>query len=403
MKERKKILVISFQSLTAKSGAGMARLGFFLSQKLNERNLLYKFIVHSKGKFETDFPSEPVSYLSRYYLFILNKLNKILKFQPYRFRYIQEKIFDWLCAKRIDNSISTLLVTQPYLLKTFKKAKKKGIKIIFVPANPEENYINKLVTEEKNKLNIQGTDAYTYKKRIDFYNRSMKYVDVVIGTYPTVYDSYKNSHFPGKVVQIIGHLKPDFKPVTIEGKELTRKEFKVAYIAHTVILKGLQYLLEAWENLMNEEGTENYHLHIAGNVDDSMHQYMVDHHLRTKNVHYSGHVPDVTSFLKDKDLFVVPSLVDGGPYTALEAAHYALPVIITENCGSAELLSRGNSGCWIIPIRDADSIKERIKWACHHRMEAKQVGLNAKHNLDTYKMDELITDLADYLEKKETE
>jgi glycosyltransferase involved in cell wall biosynthesis len=103
--------------------------------------------------------------------------------------------------------------------------------------------------------------------------------------------------------------------------------------------------------------------------------------------------------MKDKDLFIVPSLVDGGPYTALEAAHYCLPVIITTNAGSGELLSRGNSGCKIIPIRDAKSIKDEILWAYHNREAAKQLGLNAKHNLDNYKMEDFISDLGDYLEK----
>ena len=78
-----KVMVISFQSLTATSGQGMARLGYILSKELHRRGLLKTFVVHSKGKFETPFPSEPVSFFSRYYLFILNKLNNIFNFKTH--------------------------------------------------------------------------------------------------------------------------------------------------------------------------------------------------------------------------------------------------------------------------------------------------------------------------------
>jgi len=398
MSTKKSILVISFQSLTERSGAGMARLGYYLSEQLHKRGLLKDFIVYSKGKFNTPFPSMAVSPLSRYFLYALNKMNKLVPMKPHKFRFLQERLFDWFCAKRIEGHIDILFVTQPYLLRTFKKAKAKGIKIIFIPANPEENYIDNIVTQEKKKLGIHEDDAYTYKKRIDYYNLAIQYVDIVVGSYPTVYDSYAKSNFKGRVVKLIGHLKPDFKPVPVIDKEI-KPLFKVGYLAHTVILKGLQYLLDAWQELMAETGNdENLRLYIAGGIDDSMHEYIVKNYLNIKNVQLIGRIADVPEFLKDKDLFIVPSLVDGGPYTALEAAHYCLPVIITSNAGSGELLGRGDSGCHIIPIRDADSIKKEILWAYHNRQEAKQLGLNAKRNLENYKMEDFISQLADYLE-----
>ena len=197
---------------------------------------------------------------------------------------------------------------------------------------------------------------------------------------------------------MIGHLKPDFKAVPPVDRAIT-PTLKVGYLAHTVILKGLQYLLEAWEQLMIETNyDDNLKLYIAGGIDESMHEYIVKHYLDIKNVQLIGRIADVPSFMKDKDLFIVPSLVDGGPYTALEAAHYCLPVIITSNSGSGELLSRGDSGCHIIPIKDAASIKNEIYWAYHNRQEAKQLGLNAKRNLENYKMEDFISQLGDYLE-----
>jgi glycosyltransferase involved in cell wall biosynthesis len=103
--------------------------------------------------------------------------------------------------------------------------------------------------------------------------------------------------------------------------------------------------------------------------------------------------------MKSLDLFVVPSLIDGGPYTALEAAHYGIPVIITENCGSRELLNHSKEGAWIVPIRDGHAIKEKVLLAMNDYQKRIETGLNGKHNLDNYQTEKLIQKIADHLER----
>ena len=138
MESNKKILVISFQSLTAKSGAGMARLGYFLSAELHKRGLLTSFIVSSKGQYETPFPSKPVSSLSRYYLFLLNNIGRFLKIKEYKLRFIQELLFDWFCSFKVSRDVTEIITTNPYLFRTFKKAKKNNVRVSYIPGNCED-------------------------------------------------------------------------------------------------------------------------------------------------------------------------------------------------------------------------------------------------------------------------
>lgn len=398
MSTQGKILVVSFQSLTAKSGGGMAKLGYYVSQQLHKRGLLKKFIVSSKGKYETEFPSEPVSGWSRYYLFLLNKLNKFIKLPDYRFRLIQEHLFDIQCRAHITPDVAILFTTNAHMKRTFARAKKMGIRIIYVPANHEENYIYKIVSEENEKLGIDRPEPYTYQPRIKFYNDSVVYVDTVLCTYPTVYESYSDTGRRHEVIKLTGHLKPDFAPYQYKDKAISHT-FDVIYIATTVPLKGLQYLLEAWKQLMSEAGNDKLKLHIIGRIDGALKEYFDIHFKELKNVQYLGRVEDVTSVLESKDLCVVPSLTDAGPYVALEAAHYGVPVALTHNCGSAELLSRKLGGCKVIPIRDAEAIKNAILWAYNNRQSARQMGKTGKMLLDEYRMDEFIVKVTDYLEQ----
>lgn len=398
MSKDKKILVISFQSLTKNSAGGMARLGFFLSRRLHAMGLLESFIIYSKGKFDTSFPSKPVSGKAKYILFVLNKINQFIKLPEHSFRLLQEHIYDILCVHNITPSIGVILTTNAHMKRTFRKAKKYNIPIVYIPANPEEHFIERIVNEENDKLNIKSVDAYTYKPRLRFYDQSIKYVDTIIGTYPTVYSTYKSADIQAELVQINGHLKPDFNPYKLEDSAIA-KPMMVVFVATTIVLKGLQYLLEAWKSLKIGHPDIRIELYIVGRIEEKLKDYLDAHYADLKDVKYLGRVPDVGAALKDKDIAVVPSLTDGGPYTALEAAHYGLPVIITENCGSAELLSR-NNGCKIIPIRDANSIKAELLWAYNNREEAKEIGIRAKEILDNYDQEEFINDVALYLKNK---
>jgi glycosyltransferase involved in cell wall biosynthesis len=141
-------------------------------------------------------------------------------------------------------------------------------------------------------------------------------------------------------------------------------------------------------------------LHIIGRIDSAMSQYFEAHFNNLKNVQYHGRVEDVTTMLENKDLCVIPSLTDAGPYVALEAAHYGVPVVLTSNCGSAELLSRDPDGSKIIPIRNSVAIKNAILWAYNNRQEAIIMGRTGKELLDSYNMEEFIIKVADYLEEK---
>lgn len=393
----KKIQVVSFQSLSASSGAGMARLGYMLSDELQKRKLLQNFIVHSKGKFDTPFTSIPVSTLSRFYLLILNKFVNVFQVPSYKFRLWQEILFDLFCQLRLNRKTDMLFTTNAFLYRTFRKAKKNGTLIILLPGTPEENYIYRLVSEENTRMGINTTDAYTYKKRIAYFNKSIQYVDKIIGALPTVYTTYTEAGHKAEVVKILGHMTPDFKQPS-NSKPVNNAEFHIGYIAHTVILKGLHYLLEAWQEIQKNNPTINIKLHIGGEMDTPIQKYINQHFPNLNNVNWMGHVSNIPAFMQKLDLLVVPSLIDGEPMTALEAAHNAIPCIITDHCGASELLSRGNSGSWVIPIRDKNAIIEKILYAYHNRAACKEKGTNAKHNIDKYSMESFIREVADYLE-----
>lgn len=399
-----KVMVVSFQSLTATSGRGMARLGYLFSKEMHRRGLLKTFVIHSKGKFETPFPSEPVSFWSRYYLFALNKLNEKFNFKTHKFRFLQEQLFDWFCAQKVDKSVSVIFTTQPYMKRTFKKARKLGIKTMLLSGTAEDNYMYNLVKEENEKLGVTETDAYTYDARNKYFNDSMKYLDISIGFFPTAYRTFgESTAFKGRNVKFIGHMTADFPFYDIKKKKKPEGKFVVGFMAYTVVLKGLHYLLEAWKQLMEENDLENIELLVGGPMHPFIEGYVKEYFSDLPNTNFLGSVTNVPAFMESLDLFVIPSLIEGGPLTALEASHYAIPVLITNNAGSYDMVERGDGGGYVVPMRDPQALKEKILWAYNNREENYQKGLNAKYNVDNYKFEDFLGEIGDFVEEEMNE
>ena len=70
---------------------------------------------------------------------------------------------------------------------------------------------------------------------------------------------------------------------------------------------------------------------------------------------------DARDAYEQASLLVHPSLQENYGLVVPEALTYGLPVIVTENTGAKDLIKEGVNG-FIIPIRDAEALKEKIRY-----------------------------------------
>jgi len=120
------------------------------------------------------------------------------------------------------------------------------------------------------------------------------------------------------------------------------------------VRKGIPDLLEAWR-LAGVDGE----LVLVGAAESADINRIVQGHTRTGRIRAVGHVDDVGPLLRSADVFVFPTLEEGGPQVTYETAGCSLPIITTK-MGAARLVSDGVNGIIVEPgaVRQlADAIR----------------------------------------------
>ncbi|MGD0812847.1 MAG: glycosyltransferase family 4 protein [Verrucomicrobiota bacterium] len=77
---------------------------------------------------------------------------------------------------------------------------------------------------------------------------------------------------------------------------------------------------------------------------------------------------EVLQLMRRCDVFCLPSIAEGRALVLQEAMSQGLPLIITANTGGEDLIEDGVTG-FLVPIRRADKIAEKIAWFADHRPE----------------------------------
>jgi glycosyltransferase involved in cell wall biosynthesis len=68
----------------------------------------------------------------------------------------------------------------------------------------------------------------------------------------------------------------------------------------------------------------------------------------------------------EADLFVFPTIEDGFGMVLTQAKAAGLPILTTDNCAGSDLVTDGRDG-WIVPIRDAQALADRLRWCTADR------------------------------------
>ncbi len=334
--------------------------GIYLSliKRLAEDNLLEVFTIYGHELVQNTniriFSFN--SLISRVYRKIVEKL-----FSEGMARYLFEVCFDiWVC-KRFDKNTDIIFIDRPICPLTQKKAKKYNIKIISIASVPHPlfNYI--YVFNEAHRLGLRSKSAYLNKKWIKVILESLELIDklLILSSKNKYYYQTYTSFIPENKIRQISNY---FKPCQVYQKQITskKKHFIFLHLSHMNLIKGVQYLLEAWK-IIDKEYLTRAKLILAGRRDSDIEKLLKIRKYDLTNVEIIGYVENRDHLYAYADVFISPSISDAGPQTVIEALSYGIPIICSDHCGISDLIVNGVNG-FIYHYNDVKDLKDKIEF-----------------------------------------
>lgn len=162
-----------------------------------------------------------------------------------------------------------------------------------------------------------------------------------------------------------------FGQKTYQNLHSVQRPIRFVYVGGVKELKGISYLLEAIQQIPEDQAE----LTIVGKVDHNAEDILP----YLERVKFTGSVlhSKIPEILERSDVFVFPSLGEGLSLSVLEAASCGLPLIVSENSGIDDAVSEGKEG-FVIPIQSSDAILGKMQWFIEHPDQIEPMGKAAR-------------------------
>ncbi len=312
-----------------------------VAKEAYKRKYLKKII--SRGNCQTIIPKtfiKKVFPLYRPFNLALTAINQFitLKFPAY---LINLNLFGILAKNKVEKC--DIFHIYDYSEPLLKKSKKIGnINILDTQmAHPETSYI------------MQKEDwGASEKKTKEFFKKFKKmlsYADYIVASSDFVIKTYVNAGVPKHKMIKLNHGVDITKFKKNKQKESSK--FICLYVGMITNRKGIKYLLEAWKNAK----LKNAELIFCGRISPDMKKIVNKN--KDNSIKFKGFV-DPVKYYQKSDVFIFPSLFESSAKVLYEAMSSSLPIITTENAGPA---FKDKEAGFIVPIKDAKSIKNKIK------------------------------------------
>jgi len=200
--------------------------------------------------------------------------------------------------------------------------------------------------------------------------------DYVVVPSTVARDSFANRGFPlNRIVEVPFGVEVGF--FVVPGKQPGAR-FRVAFVGRLELLKGVHYLLDAWQALALDDATLTCVGPVLPEIRGVLHR-----RANAGNVEILGHLPRnrVRDVLAESHVVVFPSLCDAFGLVILEAMASGRPVIATSRSGGPDIIEDGIDG-FVVPPRDPAALAERLAWLFERREECAEMGRRARLKIE---------------------
>src|SRR3989338_621462 len=174
-----------------------------------------------------------------------------------------------------------------------------------------------------------------------------------------------------------------FKNLSQKQPKIFQANFIVGTIANFYTTKGLKYFIEAVKILKinYDMNLEKIKFLIIGDGQErsNLESRIINYGLE-KEIMLLGQIPEAFKYIKAFDIFVLPSVKEGFPWTILEAMAAKVPVIATSVGAVPEIIKNGENGIMAEP-KNPQQIAEAIKYLIENEKTRQEFAIQAHQTI----------------------
>ena len=162
--------------------------------------------------------------------------------------------------------------------------------------------------------------------------------------------------------------------------------------------KNHKMLIRAFKNVVEKYPNTKLHIYGEGSLQEQLQKLIDDLGLKNSII-LKGITSDVSSILKEADIFVLPSLYEGMPNALMEAMAVGVPSIATDcPCGGSKMLLEDENGV-LVKNDDEYELSKAIELLLIDKSKKIQLSKNAKKEANNFKADDIYIKWNEYIEK----
>lgn len=164
--------------------------------------------------------------------------------------------------------------------------------------------------------------------------------------------SYVDAGFDPERVLVLHPAAPQVPDS--EPREVDPESVRLLFVGRAFAAKGLHDLADALRDL-----PATWTLDVVGPSPREVAGALAN---VPQNVATHGNLPfeDMAQRYRDSDVLLLPSLSDGFGMAAVEAMASGIPVVVSDQCGVAEIIEDGVAG-WVVPAGDHEALRDRLR------------------------------------------
>jgi len=319
---------------------------FALAAEMEKLGVLEKVCCSDKA-WRAPFGIPQAKFENRLDLAIWQRATRYVPMTRFEQRKVEIWFDNWLLKKVRRLEPGVLHGWNLHVRRTFEALKGQGWKLCLERSCPHNAIQDGLLKDEADRLRL---DYQSDPRTIDEAIEELYLADII--STPSRYSarSYNDPVLKAKL-----RVNPLGSNVRLQRPfSRPREPLHVLMVGNNFLRKGTHYLIEAFQ-LIKEPMAR---LKIRGDVPKEYSRRILDSRIEIVAPVTKARLEDLYRWA---NVFCLPSIDEGFGLVTLEALAYGLPLVVTDNVGSADVLDP--SIARVVPIRDPRAIEEGIRWA----------------------------------------